>query len=118
MLGSPPEPQPLTLSTVARATIAKRIFLKVDGRRLLQNKNRAGRSRLRKARLRGGVGAFCEERLTEVMVLMVAVEFWAVPLRVMLEGMSEQVALGPGVIGVQLRMTVPAKAFCGVTVRV
>jgi hypothetical protein len=30
--------------------------------------------------------------LTEVMVLMVAVAVWGAPLRVMLEGRSEQVA--------------------------
>ena len=43
-----------------------------------------------------------------VMVLMVAVASCAAPLRVMLEGSSEQVAYWPGLTGVQLRTTVPA----------
>ena len=46
--------------------------------------------------------------LTVVMVLMVAVAFCALPLRVMLDGSSEQVAYWPGLMGVQLRTTVPA----------
>ena len=45
--------------------------------------------------------------LMAVRVLMVAMAFWAEPLRVMLEGRREQVAYGPGVMGVQLRMTSP-----------
>ena len=49
-----------------------------------------------------------------VMVLMVAMAFWGVPLRVMLEGSSEQVAYWPGLMGVQLRTTVPLKPVCGV----
>ena len=47
------------------------------------------------------------------MVLMVAMAFWVVPLRVMLEGRSEQVAYWPGVMGVQLRTTVPCSCFGG-----
>ena len=42
-----------------------------------------------------------------VMVLIVAMAFWGAPLRGMLEGRSEQVAYWPGVMGVQLRTTVP-----------
>ena len=42
-----------------------------------------------------------------VMVLMVAMAVWGAPLRVMLEGRREQVAYWPGVMGVQLRTTVP-----------
>ena len=53
-----------------------------------------------------------------VTVLMFAMEFCAAPLRAMLEGRSEQVALGPGVMGVQLRTTVPMKPDCGVSWRV
>lgn len=45
--------------------------------------------------------------LTVVMVLMVAMAVWGAPLRAMLEGSSEQVAYWPGVMGVQLRTTVP-----------
>ncbi len=45
--------------------------------------------------------------LIAVMVLMVAMAVWGAPLRGMLEGSSEQVAYWPGVIGVQLRTTVP-----------
>jgi hypothetical protein len=44
---------------------------------------------------------------TVVMVLMVATAVWGEPVRSMFEGSSEQVAYWPGVIGVQLRMTVP-----------
>ena len=57
-------------------------------------------------------GAWClcavVRELMVVMVLMVAMAFWAAPLRVMLEGRREQVAYWPGVMGVQLRTTVPA----------
>jgi hypothetical protein len=42
-----------------------------------------------------------------VTVLMLAMEFCGAPLRAMLDGRSEQVALGAIVIGVQLRTTVP-----------
>ena len=43
----------------------------------------------------------------EVMVFIVAMAFWGAPLSVMCEGRREQVAYGPGVMGVQLRMTSP-----------
>ena len=39
--------------------------------------------------------------------MMVAMAFCGAPLRVMLEGSSEQVAYWAGVMGVQLRTTVP-----------
>jgi hypothetical protein len=58
-----------------------------------------------------------EVAVTSVTVLMVAMAFWVVPLRVMLEGRSEQVAYWPGLMGVQLRITVPLKALWGVRVR-
>jgi hypothetical protein len=45
--------------------------------------------------------------LMVVMVLIVAMAFWGAPLRLMLEGRSEQVAYWPGLMGVQLRTTVP-----------
>jgi hypothetical protein len=46
--------------------------------------------------------------LMVVIVLMVTTAFCDAPLRVMLEGRSEQVAYWPGVTGVQLRTTSPA----------
>ena len=45
--------------------------------------------------------------LMVVIVLMVAMAIWGAPLRGMLEGRREQVAYWPGVMGVQLRTTVP-----------
>ncbi len=45
----------------------------------------------------------------EVTVWMVAMAFWGAPLRGMLEGTIEQVAKSAGVMGVQLRTTVPAE---------
>jgi hypothetical protein len=55
--------------------------------------------------------------LTVVMVLMVAVAVWVTPVRLTLEGKSEQLAYWPGVTGVQLSTTVPLNPFRGVRVR-
>ena len=49
----------------------------------------------------GGVGT------NSVTVLMLAMEFCGPPLREMLDGRSEQVALGARAMGVQLRTAVP-----------
>ena len=126
MLGSPPLPQPLKRSVVGRrrrsAQRMGRMVLVARVFRIFQKQRKAVGSRQR--RILSGV-LFGERLLldvvglgsTEVMVLMVAIAAWGEPLRVMLEGSSEQVAYWPGVIGTQLRTTVPLKLACGVSWR-
>ena len=93
-----------------------RVFLWL---RVFQKKRSAAGRRQRSVLFRFGAGSLCAVvlGLMEVMVLIVATAFWAAPLRVMLEGRREQVAYWPGVMGVQLRTTVPLKLFCGVSWR-
>ena len=87
---------------------------------ILRKKSRTAGSRQRSGvvvrvlRLRSRLLA---EVVTSVTVLMVAMAFCAAPLRVMLEGRSEHVAYWPGLMGVQLRITVPLKTLWGVRVR-
>ena len=80
-------------------------------RRVFQKKRRDAGRRQRRVLFRvvwDEVLAAVGLGLMVVMVLMVAMAFWtAVPLRATLEGRSEQVAYWPGVMGVQLRTTVP-----------
>lgn len=112
ILGSPPLPQPEGESVASVMKAIQRIMrvraFVVDGfRRVFQKKRSETGSRQRRVRLRA---VLTEEELlglTVVMVLMVAMEFCAAPLREMLEGSSEQVAYCPGLMGVQLRTTVP-----------
>ena len=113
-MGSPPLPQPEgeRVVRVKRRIqkIARVVFWSLFLRRVFQKKSRETGRRQRRVSFRAvwmfvlfavGLG------LTVVMVLMVAMAFWAAPLRGMLEGRSEQVAYWPGVMGVQLRTTVP-----------
>jgi hypothetical protein len=78
----------------------------------------AGR-RQRRVLLRRMRGVFCDVvvGLMVVMVLRVAMAFCAELWSVMLEGRREQVAYWPGVMGVQLRTTVPLYPDCGVSWR-
>src|SRR5260370_32050870 len=114
MLGSPPLPQPegQRVARVRRRVqrIARVVLWSLFLRKALQKKRSEAGRRQRRVLFRVawvfvlfavGLG------LTVVMVLMVAMAFWAAPLRAMLEGRSEQVAYWPGVMGVQLRTTVP-----------
>jgi hypothetical protein len=129
-LGSPPLPQPEGQRVPRlRRRIQRRVrdlcldLLRVAFEDLLsfvfQKKRRPAGRRQRKALSRSTCGevpgALCAVAagLIVVMVLMVTMAFWGAPLRGMVEGRREQVAYWPGVTGVQLRTTVPAKEFCG-----
>ena len=111
-MGSPPLPQPVghRVARVRRRVqrigwMMRVLFL----RRMFQKKRSEAGRRQRRVLFRVVWGSvLCAvPGLTVVMVLMVAMAFWAAPLRAMLEGRSEQVAYWPGLMGVQLRTTVP-----------
>ena len=113
-MGSPPLPQPVGQRVVSLRRRVQRIARVVFGilflRRVFQKKrNEAGRRQRRVSfRVAWGLVLFAVGLgLMVVMVLMVAMALWAAPLREMLERRSEQVAYWPGVMGVQLRTTVP-----------
>jgi len=84
-----------------------------EARRRLFTNRRSGRQRHKVM----PVDVVLRAVATEATVVMVATAFWSPLERVTLEGRRAQVAYCAGVIGEQLRTTVPAKPFCGVTVR-
>jgi hypothetical protein len=107
MLGSPPAPQPFAARRVEREATVKSVVQRVlrCGRR--QNIQRAGMRRLKTAEPKG-LDDVLRDRSTDVMVWMVAVEFWVeAPMRVMLEGMIEQDEKAAGISGVQVRAMAP-----------
>src|ERR1700704_1141333 len=114
MLGSPPLPQPEGQRVVrVRRTVQRMVrvvFWSLFLRRVFQKKSRETGRRQRRVSFRVAWGLLLSAvvlGLTVVMVLMVAMALWGAPLRLMLEGRSEQVAYWPGLMGVQLRTTVP-----------
>src|ERR1700749_3555691 len=124
MLGSPPLPQPVGERVVRARRRVHRIARVVVGslflRRVVQKKRREAGRRQRRVWLRVVCGAELWAvwlGLIVVMVLMVAMAVCGAPLRAMLEGSREQVAYWPGLMGVQLRTTVPVYPDCGVSWR-
>jgi hypothetical protein len=109
----PPLPQPVAeRMAVVRAMASQMVgrrFEKLERRKKRMTAGKRQRSVVRDRRFAAVV--------TSVTVLMVAAAFCGEPLRVMLEGSREQVAYCPGLMGVQLRTTVPVKLSCGVRVR-
>ena len=111
-MGSPPLPQPEGERVIAVRRVLQRMvwgFLRGVLEREFQKKRRPAGRRQRRVRVRLVWVALraVVTGLMDVMVLMVAMAFWVVALRVMFEGRREQVAYWPGLIGVQLRMTLP-----------
>ena len=99
----PPLPQPVAkIAAMLRSAIHTEVCVCL--RRLLQKNTRAAGRMQSSVVLRDGWFAAV---VASVTVLMVAMAFCGAPLRVTLEGRSEQVAYWPGVMGVQLRTTVP-----------
>src|SRR5215471_1066104 len=113
MLGSPPLPHPEgeSVASAMRAIqrmVRMRVFVRDCFRRVFQRKRKETGRRQRMVRLRAGcVRAVELAGLTVVMVLMVAMAVCAVPLRGMPDGRREHAAYWPGLMGVQLRTTVP-----------